>query len=401
VTLFERVPHPGPVGAGFLLQPTGLAVLGELGLLPEILRRAAPVDRLLATTVRGRTVTDLSYSDLGEGHRGFGLHRGVLLEVFLGALARTQVELRCGVDVVRLTHPSPGKVLLNDAAGRSHGPFDLVVVADGARSVLRAASGLVRRARTYGWGALWFMGRDADRRFDGTLRQVLEGTRRMVGMLPTGHGFEDPPGSPGLVSLFWSLRCSELEAWRRGGLAQWKEEALRVVPQLEPILAQISEPEQLTFTQYQDVVMPRWDAEGVVFLGDSAHAMSPQLGQGVNLALCDALALAEAVATLPLREALPAYSARRRRHLAFYQWVTRALTPFFQSDAVPLGWLRDVFMGPLCAIPPIRRLMLRSMAGISLGLLRRPLTLGPPPLALLQAPGAEPPAVQSSGSASG
>ncbi len=47
---------------------------------------------------------------------------------------------------------------------------------------------------------------------------------------------------------------------------------------------------QLTFASYYDVVMPRWHAHRVAVLGDAAHATSPQLGQGCNLALCDAAA---------------------------------------------------------------------------------------------------------------
>ena len=46
VQVFERVPNPSPVGAGFLLQPTGLQALWQLGLLKDVCALGARVDRL-------------------------------------------------------------------------------------------------------------------------------------------------------------------------------------------------------------------------------------------------------------------------------------------------------------------------------------------------------------------
>ena len=89
--MFERVAQPGPapsvrsfaplsgpVGAGITLQPTGQAVLAQLGLLDEIERRATRVDGLLCQRRDGRAVVDLRYADVDPGLYGLGLHRGVL-----------------------------------------------------------------------------------------------------------------------------------------------------------------------------------------------------------------------------------------------------------------------------------------------------------------------------------
>jgi 2-polyprenyl-6-methoxyphenol hydroxylase-like FAD-dependent oxidoreductase len=61
----------------------------------------------------------------------------------------------------------------------------------------------------------------------------------------------------------------------------------------------------------------------------------------------------------------------------YYQRASWGLTPFFQSEAAPLGWLRDLGMGTLCRFPPSRRLMLTTLAGVQRGFLGETLPLGP------------------------
>ena len=76
---------------------------------------------------------------------------------------------------------------------------------------------------------------------------------------------------------------------------------------------------------------------------DAAHATSPQLGQGCNLALIDAATLCDAIdAADALPDALAAYTRARRPALNFYQRATRWLTPLFQSDEPAFGVARDL-----------------------------------------------------------
>jgi 2-polyprenyl-6-methoxyphenol hydroxylase-like FAD-dependent oxidoreductase len=110
--------------------------------------------------------------------------------------------------------------------------------------------------------------------------------------------------------------------------------------------------------------MRRWHGDGLVFLGDAAHAMSPQLGQGVNLALADASCLAHHLALNPLPQGLKCYQRDRRFALGYYALATRWLTPWFQSDHTWLSPLRRMFFRSLQPIGPARRLMTLSMAGM-------------------------------------
>ncbi len=360
VTVYERVPEPGPVGAGFVIQPTGQSVLASLGLLPAVLSRGARIERLFCETSRGAPILDLSYRNLEPGLFGLGLHRGALFDALYSALGRASIAVRCGVDITGYSRKANGQVVVIDAGGGRHGPHDLLIVADGARSTLRETMGREHgaRAQPYRWGALWFIAEDPEQRFAGRLHQVVEGTQRMLGLLPT---------APHLVTFFWSLRADTFDEVRMH-FQTWKREVLRITKLALPVLEQIHGPEQLTFSAYQDVTMTRWGWGSVVYLGDAGHAMSPQLGQGCNLALYDAAVLAHCIAECAsVQDALAEYNHRRRTHLTFYQRATRWLTPFFQSDHHFLGGVRDVLMGPAARIPFVHREMVRSMCGTKLG----------------------------------
>lgn len=391
VTVYERVPTPGPVGAGITIQPTGLHVLARLGLYDHVVGRGARIDRLLCETPKKKPLVDLSYEMIEKGLFGVGLHRGVLFEALYGAVKKEKnVTLRCGMEIIDLARDGRWSWFL-DGAKRRHGRHELVVVADGARSQLRDDTGTSKRVERYPWGALWFVAKDpnpSDAPSAKLLHQIVDGNQRFLGMLPTGR----PPvtqesilaPSERLLSLFWSIRGDRLDEWRKRGLAKWKEEVLELSEDAEPILDQIIDEKQVLFAAYHDVVMHRWTTRNVVYLGDAAHATSPQLGQGCNLALWDAMVLADALAGEgdethgDVARALDAYTRERRDHLAFYQVATRWLTPFFQGDEAWLGQLRDFGMPLMAKLPVFRRIMTLSMLGVIDGFAGRTLALDLP-----------------------
>ncbi|HEX5059389.1 MAG TPA: NAD(P)/FAD-dependent oxidoreductase [Kofleriaceae bacterium] len=372
VTVLERVAAPGPVGAGIMIQPTGQAVLGRLGLLDAIAAKGARIDRLWFRTHTGRTLVDLHYAKVDQAWFGIGLHRGVLFEALYNAARhepRVTVHTGCAVTGLRRDGDQTWLV----APDTEHGPFDLVIVADGSVSELRNHAGETKRDAAYPWGALWFVADDREGVFQRELYQVGVRARRLYGVLPTGHA---PRGQGPVVSLFWSLAASELDTWRAGGLAAWKAEVAAIDPRVQFVLDQIDSVEQITFARYRDVQMTRWHDRRVVFIGDAAHATSPQLGQGANLALVDALVLADALAAAPSLDAgLDQYVQNRRGHLRYYQRMTRWLTPLFQSSSQLLGWFRDWTFPIANRVPPLRNLMIKTMAGVSMGFVARPLKL--------------------------
>lgn len=361
LTLFEQAPDPGPAGAGFLLQPTGQAVLARWGLLTEAQSLGARIERLQGHTASGRLVMDMHYAHPAPERQGLGLQRAALFDLLQRHMP-PNVVLQPGHQVIRLEaeigllHSDDGHRI------REMGPYDLIVVADGSRSRLREATFGPRHARPYPWGAWWCLLPAEGWGEQHSLSQRYRLARQMAGLLPVGRWRHDKPP---MLCLYWSVRAEQPPSEDTSSHT--------VAEALEPLWPQAAAhirahpPRRLAHATYRAVKLPRWHHRRAVWIGDAAHGMSPQLGQGVNLALMDAQVLADRLGPgLDLRH-LPAFEAQRRRHVRWYQWASHALTPLFQSEADTLARLRDVFFAPTSRLPGVRGLSRQLLSG-TLGL---------------------------------
>lgn len=353
VSLFEQSDRVGPVGAGILLQPSGQRVLHGLGLLHQLRTRAAEINEIRAFTAAGRELVRLDYRRSPGGAVALGVHRGDLFGRLHEALVADGVQLRLGSAIERFSQDA-ASVHLIDRLGRRHGPFDLLVAADGSRSALRRRSGLPAFEHEYSHAALWAVGQcDA---VAGRLLQVADRTTRLCGLLPMGGG---------RCSLFWGLRKQDHAPLLAGGFGRWREQVRQFAPQSDEIFRTVTSFEHTRFTTFRHVWMPRWHDRRVVFIGDAAHATSPHLGQGVNLALQDADTLSNAIDRCEndLPAAVAAHDRARRRAQAYYSAVTYLLSPFFQSDWALLARPRNLVLPWLARLPLARSVMLRTLAG--------------------------------------
>jgi 2-polyprenyl-6-methoxyphenol hydroxylase-like FAD-dependent oxidoreductase len=164
------------------------------------------------------------------------------------------------------------------------------------------------------------------------------------------------------AAVFWSLSSAELDHWPDRSLGDWQAEVASFWPAMTPFLDQITDKAQLTPARYSHGTLRRPYSDRLVHIGDAAHRASPQLGQGANMALLDAYALAQAL-RLPLDEALPAYHRARRWHLGLYQAMSAAFTPQYQSHSHALPALRDHLLAPLSRLWPLPRILSALVSG--------------------------------------
>jgi 2-polyprenyl-6-methoxyphenol hydroxylase-like FAD-dependent oxidoreductase len=370
VAMFERFDGPSPVGSGVILQPTGLAVLRELGLSVEIHGLGKRIDNILGISVPvGKTVLNVNYKALGEGFHGLAVHRAALFDVLYRAAQSRNIPIVTGVDIAGVRFRDH-RISIADAGDQVYGAFDLVVDASGARTRLRHLAKTRARRRALKYGALWgsFDWPDAD--FDPhTLEQRYVGAHTMIGVLPIGRHKQAMQDQ---LAFFWSIKARDFDQWRADGIEHWKHEVRSIWPETEAILSQISEPSQMTLAIYDHCTLRQPFGDKIVFLGDAAHSTSPQLGQGSNMALLDAWSLSEAIRTAnTVDAALQQYAKSRRWHIRAFQYSSLALTPFYQSDSRILAYLRDLLFDRVARLPIAQRIV----AGLISGMLAGPPTV--------------------------
>lgn len=360
VVVHERFQTPRPVGAGFLLQPTGLHVLDRLGLTGEVEALGRPVTRLFGRAAPSyRTVLDVRYADLKRPRAALGVHRAALFHVLHGACLAEGVGFETDFEAVAA---DDGR--LTDGRGRTTARFDLVIDASGARSRIAEALEGPRRDLTFGalWATVpWVDGAGFD---EGALEQVYRRADTMIGVLPCGR---QAGSDRRLATVFWSLKGRDYDAWRAQGLETWKETVQGFWPETAPLLETVRSAADLTLARYAHHTLRRPFARRLAVIGDAAHSTSPQLGQGVNMGLLDAWSLAQAVERGPdLETALSAHAASRRLHVSLYQALSWGFTPFYQADGRLLPWVRDHVLGRVARLPGAARLLAATVSGLLL-----------------------------------
>lgn len=187
------------------------------------------------------------------------------------------------------------------------------------------------------------------------------GPRSCWACCPLGRQRE---GEAEQTAFFWSLRTEDFPRWRDEGLEGWKARVRGYWPETTPVLDTITTRGQMILATYDHHTLPLPFGRKLVFIGDSAHATSPQLGQGANMALLDVRALTEALEEKSdLEGSVMAYARKRRFHVKLYQALSRVFTPFYQSDSVLLPLARDYLVAGLSRLPLAQRLLATIVSG--------------------------------------
>ncbi len=301
VTVFERAAEWKPLGAGITVQMNAMTALRELGLDAAV---AAVGERVLTSAVldaSGRVLSGMPFAQLEAevGVPSICIHRSRLHGVLLEALGQGVVRL--GAAVTRFEERGE-KVMAALADGTSV-EGDLLVGADGLRSAVRAQLLGDASLRYSGYTSWRGICRNEGLVPDG---QVTEswGAGARFGIVPIGHGEvywfctanapageADPQGGPHakLTSLFGRWHAPIPELLRR------------------------SAPESILRTDIHDrPPVKAWTRGRVTLLGDAAHPMTPNMGQGGCQAIEDAVVLGKSLGKAgSLAAALATYERTR------------------------------------------------------------------------------------------
>ncbi|MEV4880094.1 FAD-dependent monooxygenase [Streptomyces cyaneofuscatus] len=306
VTVCERAPVLSGIGAGIVLAPNALRALDSIGLGPEVWAGDPLLGSIGLRTPDGTWLSRTGSSAMSSryGPPARAVHRGFLIDALAAALPPGVVRL--GVSVTGVDDAG-GTAVVRTSAGDLRA--DVVVAADGMRSVLRGQlfprhPGL-RHAGEAGWRAV--------------LPGVGVPARSAAETWGRGERFGIVPLVDGRIYVYATAAAGpgtqpadhHAELTRRFGA--WHDP---IPALLDRLGRRDPDPVDVLHHDFYELAspLPRFHSGRVALLGDAAHAMTPNMGQGGCQAIEDAVVVAHLLAgDADVPAALAAYTKARRR----------------------------------------------------------------------------------------
>ena len=357
VALVDRAPiaapEPDPAAWDprvYAISPASATFLRALGAWQRLPGdRVAPIE---AMRVAGDAGATLSFSafDLGERALAWIAEERALRAALLPGVFEAGVAVVGGAPFVGLVWSADEAqlTLAPDEERERRLSARLVVGADGLRSWVRAAAGIVAEPRPYGQTAV-VANFACALAHHGIARQWFRPDGSVLAWLPL-------PGRR--ISIVWSAPgalADELLALPPAALAERVAVAgERVLGEFAPLTAPAGFPLAL-------LRLPAPIAHRLALVGDAAHGVHPLAGQGVNLGFGDALALAQVLAARgPVADPgtpvlLDRYARRRAGPVLAMQAVTDGLARLFGPSAPWLSALRNAGMTAVDRLPLLKR----------------------------------------------
>ncbi|GAA2139677.1 FAD-dependent oxidoreductase [Kitasatospora kazusensis] len=289
VVVVEQSGHFNRSFRGESISPDSVWMLDRLGILDQVRHSTLRTERMVITD-GGRDVLSSDFSAFDQpSPYPMELPQPVLLE----ALA-AEAGLHPGFSLLRRTTATALRYEGDRVAGVTcsgpDGPLEihakLVVAADGRFSKIREMAGLRYDKIPLERDFVWFKTPMPDGWDPHTLRVRILGDR---------HGLFIPT-VPDLIRVGFNIPKGGLRELRKEGIGALHQRIDELAPELSVGVRESVK--GWTDTSMLDIftaVVPEWSMPGLVLIGDSAHTLTPVLGQGVNHAIVDAITLAPLV----------------------------------------------------------------------------------------------------------
>jgi 2-polyprenyl-6-methoxyphenol hydroxylase-like FAD-dependent oxidoreductase len=332
--LFEQAVDFRRVGGGIAIQPNGLRALEALGLLDGLRPRMQAVEGVVVERADGVMLSRFDYGSLALPRRQLAIiARADLQEHLAAAGIQRGVPVHFNHRCVAVSRAAAATVL-RFANGAEH-ECDVVIAADGLGSTVRKLLGLRARVRALGWGAL---------RGTVELKCPASLIREIWG--PDGRLFGIAPLPRARTYFYCSAPVGRWPAILNGGLPDWIASWHAYGPDVLAILRAVTDWRAVNYDEIREVRVRRWYRGPAFLIGDAAHAMTPNWGQGANSAMVDGLVIVHLLARARggLETVGPQYEAVRRRFVALLQTGSRmaGVLPTWTSPAA--RWARDAFL---------------------------------------------------------
>ncbi|MBI3604529.1 MAG: FAD-dependent monooxygenase [Nitrospirae bacterium] len=365
VTLVEKNRELIAHQRGEILQPNGLKILEQLGLLEEIRPHSYEVNVFHFYQMRGDFLCDIRY-DLLPPPYSYAL---VASPYHLQALLLQKAMETGFVNILWETEFQEliwsGKKVCGVIAKQREERITLqgkmVAGGDGGRSAVRSALGI--GAAIYQYRDGYFTARlERPAGFNRDARYYV-GNRRILALFPV---------SKSDLYLLYLIPRNRQEAWRKRGLEAWKKELLSIDPVIEEPLKKIGL-ENIHYMPVFRIRVDAWVADGAALIGDAAHSFNPHVAQGRNQAMEDAVALAKVIELCFKngdfsKTALMPYQETRKKYALIYEKLGDELTLFWNSGLKPLVWIRNRVFRQLHKKPKLMYKMLTTVSGVKIDL---------------------------------
>nr|WP_307787616.1 FAD-dependent oxidoreductase [Mycolicibacterium sp. S2-37] len=307
---------------GDTVHASTLRMLDELGLGPAFEQVPHRLIETLSVNMQG-TALDIDLRRIPGSHKHIALvPQWDFLELLAAAAEREPTFTLLRSTEVLSPVREGGRVTgvtYRDAAGDTRRlRADLTVACDGRGSTLRESLGMKPTSFGAPMDVWWFR-----------LPRGEDDPHGLAGMLGTGHAAIAIDRGD-YYQMAYLIRKGSDAALRAQGIESLRRRVAELVPFVADRMDQLTSFDDVKLLDVQLNRLRRWYTDGLLLIGDAAHAMSPVGGVGINLAVADAVAAATILAA-PLRE-----HRLSRRHLAAVQarrWLPTVLVQSAQRVA--------------------------------------------------------------------